>query len=184
VWKRWGKDVDKNGLKFLAVVSEDCMMNKKYFLMVLVLVVVVAVGWAVYYFWLGASVPQDYQQGMSFIENYEKLMREDIYGGKTPEETLKLFVEALKKEDVELASKYFMLDDEGGREKWVERLNELKEKKLLVQMAEDIEKKAKPTQSSYENDAGFKFISDTGLVIGIIDMELNKFSGLWKIESL
>jgi hypothetical protein len=93
-------------------------------------------------------------------------------------------VEALKKEDVELASKYFMLDDEGGREKWVERLNELKEKKLLVQMAEDIEKKAKPTQSSYENDAGFKFISDTGLVIGIIDMELNKFSGLWKIESL
>lgn len=31
----------------------------------------------------------------------------DTYGGATPEETLKLFVEALEKKDYELASKYF-----------------------------------------------------------------------------
>ena len=154
--------------------------------MVLVLIVVVVAGWAVYYFWLGASVPQDYQQGMSFIENYEKLMREDIYGGKTPEETLKLFVEALKKEDVELASKYFMLDDEGSRERWVERLGELKEKKLLEQMAEDIEKKAKPDLESrlYESDFNFVVLKEDGSIGAEINMELNKFSGLWKIESL
>jgi len=36
-------------------------------------------------------------------------MSEDTYGGKTPEETLNLFIEALKKEDLELASKYFVL---------------------------------------------------------------------------
>lgn len=38
----------------------------------------------------------------------EKKYKEDQYGGATPEETLKLFVEALEKKDFELASKYYV----------------------------------------------------------------------------
>jgi len=34
----------------------------------------------------------------------------DSYGGKTPEETYQLFLEALKNQDIDLASKYFILD--------------------------------------------------------------------------
>ena len=153
-------------------------MNKIYFLMVLVLVLLVA-GGAVYYFWPQAVV----DPGMLLIQNYEKQMRADTYGGKTPEETLKLFIEALKKEDVELASKYFILDDNGSREKWVVRLNELKEKKLLLTMAEDIEKDAKPAKPVYEGDAGFELFNNDGTVGVLIDMELNKYSGVWKIEN-
>ncbi len=38
----------------------------------------------------------------------EKLLSNDHYGGKTPEETLALFVGALKKKDYKLAAKYYV----------------------------------------------------------------------------
>src|SRR3989344_8418422 len=40
---------------------------------------------------------------------------EDTYGGKTPKETLELFIAAVEKEDFELASKYFVLSNQ---EEW------------------------------------------------------------------
>ncbi len=36
----------------------------------------------------------------------------DTYGGDTPEETLRLFVEALEKKDYELASKYYVVEEQ------------------------------------------------------------------------
>ena len=156
--------------------------NKKYYFLTGLVVILVIVG-SGYYFWKKFN-PTPYDQGMRLIENYEQLLREDTYGGKTPEETLKMFVEALKKEDVDLASKYFALDDNGRRKKWVARLTELKEKKLLQVMAGDIETKAKPTKPSYEGDAGFELLNDDGTVGVLIDMQLNEKSGVWKIESL
>jgi len=46
-------------------------------------------------------------------EKYQRLMA-DIYGGKTPQETLKMYIDAVQKGDYELASKYFI---ESKREK-------------------------------------------------------------------
>lgn len=43
-----------------------------------------------------------------YTEGMRKAYAEDTYGGDTPEETLKLFVDALKAGDVELASKYYI----------------------------------------------------------------------------
>lgn len=155
-----------------------------------------------FYFWGGLAVlaalasgagyvwksfnPTPYDQGMKVIEDYENLLRADTYGGQTPEETLALFVAALKEEDVALASKYFSLDDNGSRERWVVRLTELQEKKLLQTMAGDIETKAKPDLQNKISETDFKFVlyQDDGLVGADIDMELNKKSGVWKIESL
>ncbi len=42
----------------------------------------------------------------------EAAYRADTYGGETPEETLRLFVEALEKRDFELASKYFVIENQ------------------------------------------------------------------------
>ena len=50
---------------------------------------------------------------------------EDTYGGKTPEETWAMFLDALKKGNVELASKYF----------WVERQEEMKQFILRQKMS-------------------------------------------------
>ena len=84
---------------------------------------------------------------------------------------------------MDLASKYFLLDENGSREKWEKGLAELKEKNLLQQMANDIEKEAKATKPSYEGDAGFELLNDDGTVGILVDMELNQYSGVWKIES-
>lgn len=45
----------------------------------------------------------DYQ-----AKQLEKQYREDTYGGDTPEETLRMFVEALEKKDFALAAKYYV----------------------------------------------------------------------------
>lgn len=45
-----------------------------------------------------------------FLDDYLKPYKEDFFGGDTPEETIDLFIEALKKGDYELASKYFEIN--------------------------------------------------------------------------
>ena len=57
------------------------------------------------------------QDVLDYFEQYKQAQNKDIYGGKTPEETLSLFVDALKKGDVKLASKYFVLDKQKEMEK-------------------------------------------------------------------
>ncbi len=61
------------------------------------------------------------------IEEETKLLKQDTYGGKTPEETLELFVQALKQKDSELASKYYLpwKQEEAKKEMedWVESGN-------------------------------------------------------------
>src|SRR3989338_3497644 len=49
---------------------------------------------------------QKYQVDKAIVE-LERPYREDVYGGKTPEETFDTFLDALKKGDIDLASKYF-----------------------------------------------------------------------------
>src|SRR3989344_6103524 len=64
---------------------------------------------------------------------YIAAMTADTYGGKTPQETLDLFVAALRAGDVELASKYFLLDENLRREKWVAMLADIKQRGFLMQ---------------------------------------------------
>ena len=46
-------------------------------------------------------------------ELYQKMMA-DTYGGKTPQETLELFIAAVEKGDYELASRYFVKSKQVG----------------------------------------------------------------------
>ena len=48
-----------------------------------------------------------------YAKDLEKQYMEDTYGGKTPEETLALFIDALKKGDTDLAAKYVVIDEQG-----------------------------------------------------------------------
>ena len=62
-------------------------------------------------------------------KDYEQAMA-DTYGGKTPQETLQLFINAVEKEDSELAIKYFVLDEK-ERVYLISKLTGMKQKKLL-----------------------------------------------------
>lgn len=57
---------------------------------------------------------QNRRAASAFKKQMEELYRNDKYGGKTPEETFDMFIAALEKGDVELASKYFVLDKQEG----------------------------------------------------------------------
>ena len=77
-----------------------------------------------------------------------------------------------------------MLDDKLSRDQWVKSLEELKRKDLLDDMARDI-KKAKPdSDKTSENDFKFAIYDNTGLVASIVNMQLNTYSEVWKIEDL
>lgn len=74
------------------------------------------------------------------LDELEKPYREDKYGGKTPEETFDLFIVALKKEDIDLASKYFTIPKQ---ESWRATLDKYRTQKLLANFTAELEKTSK-----------------------------------------
>lgn len=159
-------------------------MNKRFFLFwgVLVAMVVAVTGgyfvWTKYFKYDLEKVYQEEER------KYVEAMTADTYGGKTPQETLDMFVDALRKEDIELASKYFLLDENLSREKWEDYLTEVRNRGLLNKMADDIQNRTQSVNGDNETDYGFEILNREGLVAVLIDMYLNKYSGAWKIESL
>lgn len=128
----------------------------------------------------------------------------DTDGGKTPEETIDLFIAALKAGDIEKASKYYVL------EKQQEELRHLKEDILGkygdLQMSIDFYSEIKEKGVRKCNDKGdgctFEYeyvVTETKTLpvrgrtevvvipageksLKSIDIGLNHFSGVWKIE--
>jgi len=133
---------------------------------------------------LNRETQANYQKYLDWEEQYKKAMREDTYGGKTPQETLNMFVVALRAGDVELASKYFMLNT-GGKidEKWINGLKKTKEEGKLLEVT-DLLSKALPAGSSMKGYFGFEIRDNAGNLLNDINLELNEYSGIWKIRSL
>jgi len=162
----------------------------RFFVFVGVFLVIMLVAGGGYFGWnkyfsQEAKTQRNYQKYLDWQANYEKAMQEDTYGGKTPQETLDMFIVALKKGDVELASKYFMLNENGAiDQKWINYLINLKQTGNLVRLANDISKEAQPTDSLYKGNFQFKLYNDDGTTGLLINMQLNKSSNVWKIESL
>lgn len=137
------------------------------------------------------QMEKQYEAYMKWEERHKQALREDTYGGKTPEETLQMFIEALKKGDIELASKYFALDTNEQsynaeyyltRKKWEEGLKKAKDDGKL----EGILLKLSTIKLTFKNDDGalFKLYNSKGEIDVLVEIKLNKNSGVWKIESL
>ena len=69
----------------------------------------------------------------------------DTYGGATPEETYDLFIQALKNEDIELASKYFVIEKQGD---WLRTLDEYKKNGILTNFISELENTKKIWEKS------------------------------------
>ena len=109
----------------------------------------------------------------------EKKYNEDTYGGKTPEETLALFIDALKKGDTDLASKYFILDEQA---KWKANLQKVKDGNELSAMAKDL---GRPKEKKALGDTRFVFYiyNDANQLALAIDIARGP-NGIWKILDL
>lgn len=95
-------------------------MSKKR--IIFIFLVVIALGTLL--IWLGVGFYNDYKtwqftkQMNKIAEELDKAKKDDYqammadtYGGKTPQETLKMYITAVEKGDYDLASKYFVLEN-------------------------------------------------------------------------
>ena len=64
--------------------------------------------------WHGISEIEKIARGLrQYEEEVYKAQKADTYGGKTPQETLQLYIDAVELGDYSLASKYFVIDKQG-----------------------------------------------------------------------
>ena len=119
------------------------------------------------------------------LDEYYQKFAEDTYGGKTPQETLDMFIEALEKGDIDLAAKYFAMDDNLSRKKWEDGLKQAQQEGRIGQIVEEL-KRAQPStsQPGYETAYEFMILGESGLADYSVEMEFNQYSGVWKIKSM
>ena len=128
------------------------------------------------------------EEFVELYEGWQKQLSEDTYGGKTPQETLDMFIEALRNDDLELASKYFAPEmDEENPEKMtlqghLEYLRGMKEKGFIQRMADDLEN-FDDEHKFAEGIHLFNYRNDDGTTSIQIVTHFNEESGVWKIEN-
>lgn len=118
-------------------------------------------------------------KGEKRVGELEKQYREDTYGGSTPEETLHLFIDALKAGDINLAAKYFVLEKQ---EKMKQELEKSKENDVLKLLIQDLEKDKIGKELS-PNAYQFNTYNN-GVAEFSYDLVLNPMTKRWKLESL
>ncbi len=133
---------------------------------------------------------RNYEIAKKGLEDFREKMTADTYGGKTPQETLDMFIAALEKNDIELASKYAWWD--GGsasianKEALVEGLEQAQREGKLSEVI-DILKKMEFLDdiNKGSNDSKWFGIKDSnGIIEYSVVFRRNNFSQVWKIESI
>lgn len=171
--------------------GDGVLLTRRYVKMLGLFLVVISITLAVYLLWSRPSTQNaNLQKYQNAVQTYEAAMQADTYGGKTPEETLQMFITALEKGDVDLASKYFLLEQNSNdpnyltRKKWEGQL-EIAKSENRIQAIIDTLREAKRDSSNQTTEDSAKFqVVTNGNLDAYIEMRRNNYSGVWKIESL
>lgn len=161
------------------------MFNHSYKRFVLLFLAIVLIAAGGYFIWSRFFKYDPVKAYETAEKKYVEAMKADTYGGKTPQETLDLFVKALRAGDVELASKYFLIDENASREEYLAALKTAKDANRLEKIADIIAKAVilKDRTGLDGSDAYFGTYQN-GKLIADFTLRLNKYTGVWKIESL
>ena len=169
------------------------MKDNKILISVLVVVAMIFAGWYFY----NKSVEEfelitDEGEMSRFVMNHsqeeldeyyrkaDELKAQDTFGGKTPEETLELYIDALKEGDMELASKYFRLEDQEGELGELSELDEDQISKALKFI--DVEDYNIFCGSDVEKcEINVFFENENILISRMVKVEQSE---LWKLESI
>lgn len=123
----------------------------------------------------------------NFQESLEKPYKEDTYGGKTPEETWKMFLNALRVGDIELAIKYY----EVGRIEGVpiDKLYTKKQNGQLQKWINELETLQKDEEQSISEERVYYFYNYFNEKYGQtlsspVVFYFNPYTKVWKIVSL
>ncbi len=124
---------------------------------------------------------QDWREARALQSKLEELYRNDKYGGKTPEETFDMFIAALEKGDIELASKYFVIEKQ---ESWKQSLIAIKSQPAIYNemLAEMKFARANSRKDTGTNSVWFSY-TIPGERIGE-QLVFEKIFNRWKINVL
>lgn len=117
-----------------------------------------------------------------WLDDYLKPYKEDFIGGNTPEETIDLFIAALKKGDYGLASRYFVVE---RQEEWKETLTNMKNAGKGQGLISELETAKKIWHKKTFSDKSVEFWYD--IIEGEPSRDINltkNVNNKWKIESL
>ena len=135
-----------------------------------------AIGYDYYEQWKGE---RNVERLAEFLRETEKAKYEkqaaDTIGGKTPQETLDLFIQAVEKGDYDLASKYFVIEKQ---EEWKKDLIEVAENKKINTLLEPL-LDAKNSKGDY-SDSKDKYFIHIPILVSFVRYP----SGNWKIEEI
>ncbi|MBU1557850.1 hypothetical protein KKC45_02715 [Patescibacteria group bacterium] len=107
----------------------------------------------------------------------ERLYKEDIYGGDTPEETLSLFIKALENKDLELASKYYIIEKQ---DEALETLRNMSNLDFYIKLLNS-EKEGYRVVNDYMYNIDFYL---DGEQVNVEEFILNQETNKWKILEL
>ncbi len=115
-----------------------------------------------------------YYQQMKAVKALEKLYADDTMGGKTPEETLSLFLDAVKKEDFDLASQYAIYSAREDVKKWLIDIKENGQMEEFIKIySQTVKEKGAGTDVAFN-------VYENNKVVDSIGMSKNP-KGIWKI---
>ena len=153
---------------------------KKPWVIISILVGIVLVWWVGSAAYSGWNSYKWQKKTDAFQAALSKPYREDTYGGKTPKETWGMFLDALKKGDVELASKYFVVEKQAEWKKIFE--NTINEKGVIdVNKLENIKLDSESDNIAYY----YRLINENGKQVNSsVVFILNPHTNVWKISLL
>ncbi len=126
--------------------------------------------------WLNEK-PRSQAEVERYFTALEEAYRKDDIGGETPQETLALWVEAVKEGNLEKASTYFLVEYRSGA---LERMEESKKNSVLPDIIADIEDGG--TWKESENlGASFESTID-GTPGYYFEFTKNPYTGVWKLD--
>lgn len=155
--------------------------SKSFIRSALVLVLILSSGFLGLWF-LGGEKIDIKNQGTSQINTELDKKLSDKFGelgGKTPQETLKMLINALLKNDLDLAVKYFIPEN---RKTVSEDLSRLENINLLEDLIKDL-KNITLGKFKNENLYRFEILDEDGQISAELELIKNR-EGFWKIVSL
>jgi len=170
--------------------------KKKFIIPLIIIFVLVAifiVSWVTFLSPEAQSKLQ-YELYQQFENAYYGALRNDTYGGQTPEETLQMFISALKQGDLDLAAKYFYLNTNEKSEDYLtgnkvrQGLQRLQDEGRIPEVIALLEK-AEPfkDQTHKIEDQWYYYYAvygENGEILEEITFLYNKHSGVWKLDSI
>jgi len=167
--------------------------KSRYFIIsAIFLILGLTTSWLVWYFSAEVKQARQYKKDAEIltrkIQEQAEEYAADIYGGETPEETYAMFLQALKAEDISLASKYFILDKQ---EEYKQFFTDIKNNNRWDEMIKDLFSPDNQKGVMRENNTYVIRVYNTEnyliaqavlkIPINIAGIEQKPLSGIWKI---